>query len=285
MILVTLGTQDKSFERLLREVEKLIDKKIIREEVIVQAGYTKYSTDKMKILASLPNDEFEKLISSCSVLITHGGVGSIFDGLSHGKKIIAVPRLSKYKEHANDHQIQVVTELGKEGYLLSCLEVKDLEKTWKKLDRFHPKKYIPNRENMIAIVENYIDQEQGKIGNRQLRFAGVSCVFQLLFLLLFLFTQRFSIPWIGSYFLGYLVSLVITLSCFSFFTKTSFSSFRRLSLFVASSFAVQFFSYSLLSFLSFPWQWFFSFFVSFLISYLWFFLFWGNFNFVKKRAK
>ena len=42
MIFVSLGTQDKSFKRLLDAIEKQIDKGNIKEEVIVQAGYTKY---------------------------------------------------------------------------------------------------------------------------------------------------------------------------------------------------------------------------------------------------
>ena len=49
MILVTLGTQDKSFERLLK-IDELIDKQVIKEEVIVQAGHTKYESNNMEIL-------------------------------------------------------------------------------------------------------------------------------------------------------------------------------------------------------------------------------------------
>ena len=40
MILVLLGTQKNSFNRLLEEIEKCIDNNIIKEEVVVQAGYT-----------------------------------------------------------------------------------------------------------------------------------------------------------------------------------------------------------------------------------------------------
>ena len=39
MILVTLGTQDKSFERLLKAVDKCIDKGYIKDKVVVQAGF------------------------------------------------------------------------------------------------------------------------------------------------------------------------------------------------------------------------------------------------------
>ncbi len=42
MILVLLGTQHNEFTRLLQEVESCIDNQIIKEQVIVQAGFTKY---------------------------------------------------------------------------------------------------------------------------------------------------------------------------------------------------------------------------------------------------
>ena len=40
MIFVLLGTQDNSFERLLKELDKLKKNKIIKEKIIVQAGHT-----------------------------------------------------------------------------------------------------------------------------------------------------------------------------------------------------------------------------------------------------
>ena len=62
MILITLGTQDKQFTRLLDAVQKCIDNKIIKEEVIVQAGCTKYISKDMKVFDLIPTDEFNKLI-------------------------------------------------------------------------------------------------------------------------------------------------------------------------------------------------------------------------------
>lgn len=179
MILVTLGTQDKSFERLLIEIERLIDKKIIEEEVIVQAGYTNYSSEKMKIFDYLPKNEFEKIIKKCNYIITHGGVGTIFDGLSYNKKIIAVPRLSEYKEHNNDHQIQVVEELGKEGYIIPCIELKNLEKSIKKLKEFHPKKYNGNHNKMIQTIKEYIEEDEQKISSRVINYFSFSGLFFL----------------------------------------------------------------------------------------------------------
>ena len=44
MIFVMLGTQNNSFKRLLEMIDSLIEKGKIKEEVIVQAGYTKYES-------------------------------------------------------------------------------------------------------------------------------------------------------------------------------------------------------------------------------------------------
>ena len=77
MILVTLGTQDKPFPRLLKEIERQIKKGNIKDDVIVQAGCTKFKSKYMKIFDLMPMDEFDKLLKDCDLLITHGGVGTI----------------------------------------------------------------------------------------------------------------------------------------------------------------------------------------------------------------
>ena len=113
MILVTLGTQDKSFERLLKAVDKEIEKGNIKDKVLVQAGYTKYKSKNMEIFKSVSNDRLEELMDEASLIITHGGVGSILTALKHHKKVIATPRLSKYNEHTNDHQKQIIEILDR----------------------------------------------------------------------------------------------------------------------------------------------------------------------------
>ena len=62
MILVLLGTQNNDFSRLLREIEICIDSKVIHEDVIVQAGFTKFETKKMKIFDMIPKEELKELV-------------------------------------------------------------------------------------------------------------------------------------------------------------------------------------------------------------------------------
>ena len=156
MILVTLGTQDKNFSRLLDAVQKQIDDGNIKEEVIVQAGCTKYKSKDMKIFDLLDQEEFKKLISKCDLLITHGGVGSILTGLKNNKKVIAAARLSKYKEHMNDHQLQIIEKFSKSGYILELKDFDKLDEVIEKSKKFKPKKYQSNTDNMIKLRLRFV---------------------------------------------------------------------------------------------------------------------------------
>ena len=157
MILVLLGTQNNSFHRLLEEIDKLIENGKINEEVIVQAGYTKYESENMKIIDFVSNDEIEKLEQKASCIITHGGVGSIIGSIEKGKKVIAVPRLKQYGEHVNDHQLDIVESFDKLGYIIGIKDVSELELALQRVEKFKPREYVQNTGNIIKIVEDFID--------------------------------------------------------------------------------------------------------------------------------
>lgn len=158
MILVTLGTQDKSFTRLLDSIREQINNGNIKDKVIVQAGFTKYDSKDMEIFDLIDRDKFSDLIKKCDLLITHGGVGSILTGLKNNKKVIVCPRLSKYKEHMNDHQVQIVDRFYEAGYILKFNEGDNLGDILKKVDKFKPNKYKSNTSNFINIIEKFIDE-------------------------------------------------------------------------------------------------------------------------------
>ena len=155
MIYVSLGTQDKKFPRLLQEVDKLIDKGIIKDEVIAQIGQTKYESKNMKLFDFIPKEDVLKYMNESRFIITHGGVGTILDALKLNKKVIAVARLKLYKEHVNDHQLQIIREYTKLGYILDGTY--DLEKAIFDVNEFIPNKYVSNNDNFIKQLEDYID--------------------------------------------------------------------------------------------------------------------------------
>ena len=156
MVLVLLGTQNNSFHRLLEEIEKNIEDGTIKEQVIVQAGYTKFKSNNMEIFDLIPKEKLEKYQEEANYIITHGGVGSIIESLKKGKKVIAVPRKQKYGEHVNDHQIDIVQTFNEKGYLIGLNDVEELKDAIRKIDDFKPRKYEQNNELMLKTIEDFI---------------------------------------------------------------------------------------------------------------------------------
>lgn len=138
MIYITLGTQSTDFTRCMKMVESLINEYNIKEEVIAQVGYTKYMPNNIKCFDYVTENEFQRIVSEASVIISHAGSGALFSAIKKGKKVIAVARLGKYGEMLNDHQTELVKKLTEEGYILDGTY--DLKSAWSKLPSFIPRK-------------------------------------------------------------------------------------------------------------------------------------------------
>ena len=160
MIFVVLGTQDKEFPRLLNAIQKKIDEgKISKdEEIIVQAGITKFESKDMKIIPYMPIKDFEECIGKADIIICHAGVGTILTALKKHKKIIAAARLKKYGEHVNDHQLQILENFKKEGYLLALEDFGKIDLLIKEAKNFKPAIFKTNKEFFIKQLEKEIDK-------------------------------------------------------------------------------------------------------------------------------
>jgi UDP-N-acetylglucosamine transferase subunit ALG13 len=154
MIFVILGTQDKSFIRLL----EVIEKSNINDEIIVQSGFTKFESNKMKIFDYVDMKDFNDYIKRADLIISHGGVGTIMNALANKKKVIACARLSKYGEHQNDHQLQLIKPLKDSGYIMELEDKADIDKLMEKIDLFEPKEYVSNNEKFIGILTDFINK-------------------------------------------------------------------------------------------------------------------------------
>lgn len=135
MILVTCGTQQQQFTRLFEYVEQLN----IDDEVIMQLGHTQFNTRHQSYDFST---SFEEDIKHADIIITHGGVGTIMNGLLNNKKVIVVPRLSKYNEHVDDHQLEITNKLTNLGYIYSANSFEELKKLIDNIDQLSFKPYI-----------------------------------------------------------------------------------------------------------------------------------------------
>ena len=157
MILVLLGTFPLKFDRPLIELDRLLKKGIILEEVIVQNGHTQYNGSSMTFIPFLTVDALLDLYRRADIVITQGGTGSIIKGLKMNKKMIAVARLAKYGESVDDHQTELIQEFAGANYLLPWNEGDDLAELISNAKNFEPTVYKSSEKEIVNYLINYID--------------------------------------------------------------------------------------------------------------------------------
>ncbi len=156
MIFITLGSQKFQFNRLLKAVDDLVEEGAIQEEVFAQIGYSDYKPRNYEFKEFLDRDEFAEMEGKAEIVITHGGTGAIIGAVKKGKKVIAVPRLAKYGEHVDDHQLQLLKEFEKMEIIVACYDVTELENAYKIIRSKQLKKYKSNQEKIINNIEDYL---------------------------------------------------------------------------------------------------------------------------------
>lgn len=126
MIFVAVGTQKFPFNRLLKNIDDLIKNGDITEEVFAQIGNSDYVPQNYTYEKFISKEEFDRKVSESNLVITHSGVGTIISALSRHKPIIVCPRLSKYGEHVDNHQLEIARYFSKMKYILMCNEGESL---------------------------------------------------------------------------------------------------------------------------------------------------------------
>ena len=158
-IFITLGSQKFQFNRLLKAVDELCEKGIVDAEgVFAQIGYSDYLPRSFEYKQFLDRDEFDKEMGKADIVITHGGTGAIIGAVKKGKKVIAVPRLAKYGEHVDDHQLQLIKQFDDLNLICSCQDTSELEAALDTVRRTKYNSYESNTGTIIDNIENYIKQ-------------------------------------------------------------------------------------------------------------------------------
>ena len=179
MIFVSLGTQDKPFNRIIDYVISLKEnlKELKSEKIIIQLGQTKLLKSDNERIKNLENiiiydmlkpEKMKNIIKDSDIIITHAGVGTIMECLEMDKEIIVVPRKVENLEHVNNHQEEIAFEMEKKGFLTKVDTYKELENkiimllkdkdTNEDNKNMNKKKYISNNEkfndNLIKYLES-----------------------------------------------------------------------------------------------------------------------------------
>ena len=181
MIFVSLGTQDKLFNRIIDYILKL--KEEIKElediEIVFQIGQTKLSEEEknkieklnektknkeeknITVFNMLKPEDMKKYIINASIVITHAGVGTIMECIEHNKDIVVLPRKEENGEHVNNHQEEIAFEMEKNGLLYKVDTYEKMKQIVieliKNSNNKKEKKYISNNEKFNDMLIDYLE--------------------------------------------------------------------------------------------------------------------------------
>jgi len=160
LIFLCVGSREYQFDRLLKEIDNLLKENKIDEEVFAQIGQSNYIPKHYQYVRYMSPDDFRQKQLDADLIISHGGTGALVAALKLGKKVIAVPRLVKYQEHIDDHQIQVCDMLEKQQYLKVVYEMSDLYGMIQQVKKQKAVKQYSNPSNILSIIDEYIVRTQ-----------------------------------------------------------------------------------------------------------------------------
>ena len=122
MIFITVGTHTDQFDRLIRRIDEIAPS--IKEEIIVQRGFTKYAPKNVKYFDF--TDNMDKYYKKARLVIAQSATSLIEFILKYGKPVITVPREKKYNEHINNHQLEFAEYFSKKSGVLMVRDVEEL---------------------------------------------------------------------------------------------------------------------------------------------------------------
>ena len=98
-----------------------------------------------------------------SVIIGHGGVGTVINAITYKKPLIIVPRSSSYGEHFDDHQLELAVQLRDLEGIFVVDDIEQLESTIKKVKDLIGKNLIDphfsrERDRLLGYIRTYVKE-------------------------------------------------------------------------------------------------------------------------------
>ncbi len=158
MIFIVLGTWEMPFTRPLVEIDRAARQGLLAQPIVVQSGSTNFQSDQMRLVPFFDKRELELMYDQADLLICQAGVGSIMLGLRKKKKVIAIARLSRFDEHIDDHQLEILDVFTKTGAVLPWRGEGDLPAVLERAKDFESSGYAFGQERISAEILAFLDR-------------------------------------------------------------------------------------------------------------------------------
>jgi UDP-N-acetylglucosamine transferase subunit ALG13 len=119
--------------------DEIITQNGFEEEIFAQIGDSSYKPRNFESVASLEKEMFDNYVKQASGIIGHAGMGTITIALSNHKPLLVMPRLKRYHEVVNNHQVAIAKKFSELGHILVAYDAKDLSHEIRHLKNFVPK--------------------------------------------------------------------------------------------------------------------------------------------------
>jgi UDP-N-acetylglucosamine transferase subunit ALG13 len=157
MIFLTIGTQ-VPFDRLVKAVDEIAPS--LHTEIIAQVSKSAYKAQHIKTFDFIAPHEFDVFFNRASLIVSHAGMGNIISALEREKPILVMPRLARYGEHRNDHQMATARVFEKLNYVHVAYDEHELQKKLLSVysERLQPLHKIGNTASpqLIASIKSFI---------------------------------------------------------------------------------------------------------------------------------
>lgn len=161
MILAVLGTHEQPFPRAVRMAHALRDPP--REELHVQHGHTPPCPGiDARWQQWYEREELDEAMLSASVVVVHGGSGSIYQALMLGLRPVVIPRLARYREHVDDHQLQLPGRLATTGRVVLWAPREGPGDVRRRAERGRSRSFLAARRDLREAVWGAAEELTGK---------------------------------------------------------------------------------------------------------------------------
>lgn len=153
VIFVTVGSHYQGFDRLIKKMDEIAGK--TDEKVIMQIGHTSYKPVNAEYFDFVDDfSKIEQLNRDARVVVSHAGAGSILTALKLGTPVIVVPRLKRYNEHMDDHQLEIAEAMSRNRNVSVAKDLNYLDELLKS-DFLYVKE--ESKDKLLLSVKVYLD--------------------------------------------------------------------------------------------------------------------------------
>jgi beta-1,4-N-acetylglucosaminyltransferase len=152
LIFVTVGGM-RAFERLVKEMDRIAGE--LDEQVVMQLGSTDYEPKNCDYFRFMPRNDMEEFHAGARVVVCHAGSGSILMTLAHNKPLVLVPRLKRYGEVFDDHQLEIAREMESRGVTV-VYDISNLESAIENVN-IRPMEFR-GETTLVRRLKEYLDQ-------------------------------------------------------------------------------------------------------------------------------